>query len=337
MTPARLTLLALLLFACKSDNDKSSDPETQAILDVKEYTEEELHALNAAALRIQAAAPTRAADWTSGDLGTLEAAWRDARVSYERTEGPIAVLFPELDAATDERYDGFIAEGADTHLFDGEGVIGVHGIERIVWAGRHPPDVVAFESALPNYLPAAFPANDTEATAFRDELCQRLVDDTNTMHEEFEPVALDSAAAFRGVIGSMAEQYEKVNLALTGEDESRYAQHTLGDMRANLEGGRAIYDAFHPWIDAEGGEAVDAEIDAGFERVEAAYAAISGDAIPPVPATWNPDDPSEAELATEYGQLWLLLSTEADPTIAGSLVERMGAAADLLGIPQFAP
>jgi iron uptake system component EfeO len=107
-------------------------------------------------------------------------------------------------------------------------------------------------------------------------------------------------------------------------------------MRANLEGGREVFKTFEPWLDSlEGGPELHDAIHEGFERVEEAYSEIDGNAIPEVPATWNPDDPSEADLATPYGQLFLLLSHEADPTMDGSLVERMGAAADLLGIPQI--
>lgn len=330
-------IFLLALVACNNDNDKPDDLEAQAILDVKALTATDLDALAAAAVAIQTAAPAADADgWTTGETAGMESAWVDARVAYERVEGAIAVLFPDLDAATDERYDGFIAEGPDDDLFDGEHVTGVHAIERIVWADRHPAWVVSFESSLPDYTAAAFPADATQAGAFKDELCQRLVVDTADMRDQFEPLALDASAAFRGVIGSMAEQYEKVALASTGEDESRYAQHTLGDMRANLAGGFDIYSAFVPWIESiEGGADIHADIEAGFDRVEAGYAAVAGDAIPEVPATWNPDAPSEADLATPYGQLFTLLSTEADPTIDGSLVERMTAAADLLGIPQL--
>lgn len=327
----------LLLIACKNDNDRPADLEAEAILAVKDYTASELDKLAAAAVSIQGAAPAPDADgWTSAETAALEASWKDARASYERVEGAIAVLFPDLDVATDERYDGAIAEGPDEDLFDGEGFVGVHAVERVVWADRHPTWVVEFESGLPYYVPAAFPATEAETSAFRDELCQRLVDDAASMVDQFTPLALDAAAAFRGVIGSMSEQVEKVALASTGEDESRYAQYTLGDMRANLEGGVEIYAAFKPWLESlDGGSALDADIQAGFARLESAYAAVQGDAIPEVPETWNPDDPSEEDLATDYGQLWLLVSTEADPEVAGSLVERMGAAADLLGIPQL--
>lgn len=334
MTPA---VLFALLIACKNDNDRPADLESQAVLDVKTYTAEQLGLLTGAAADLQGAAPEADADgWTSAETATLEGHWVEARAAYERVEGAIAVLFPDLDVATDERYDGALAEGPDEDLFDDEGFVGVHAIERIVWADRHPAQVVTFEEGLPYYTPAAFPASEDEAAAFRELLCGRLVEDTAEMETLFEPLALDSAAAFRGVIGSMEEQLEKVALASTGEDESRYAQYTLGDMRANLDGGREIYLAFQPWLgEQEGGEALDAEILAGFDRVDAAYDAIQGDAVPEVPATWNPDAPSEEDLATAYGQLWQLVSEEADPEVEGSLTAAMGEAADLLGIPQL--
>lgn len=321
--------MIFLLLACTQD---PAALEADAILAVKDETQLQLEAFASAAAAIRDAAP---ADWSQADTADAEAAWREARVAYERVEGAIAVLFPDLDAATDERYDGFLADGPDDYLFDADGVRGVHAIERILWADRHPAYVIAFESGLPYYVPAAFPANDAEAADFRDSLCAQLVGDSETMRDQFAPVALDSAAALRGVIGSMAEQLEKVHLAASGEDESRYAQHTLGDMRANLAGGRATFDAFTPWLEALDGQPLIDDINAGFDRVDAAYGALGGDAIPAVPATWNPDDPSDADLATGYGQLWSLLNTEADPDAAGSLVERMGAAAELLGIPQI--
>ncbi len=320
-------MILSLVLACRS-------PEERAILDVKAYTEEQLQLLADAAMALQAAAPEPDADgWGAAEAEPMRATWKEARVRYERVEGAIAVLFPELDAALDERYDGFLAEGPDTNLFDGEGVIGVHAVERILWADAHPAEVLAFESALDGYLPAAFPGAEEQARAFREGLCARLVDDAAALHEQFEPVALDSAAAFRGVIGSLEEQVEKVDLAASGEDESRYARHTLGDMRANLEGGRATLEAFRPWIEAEGGEALAKGAEEAFARLDAAYASIDGDAIPEVPATWSFQAPSEEDLQTEYGRLWSAVAAEADPETEGALVERLLAIADLLGIP----
>jgi iron uptake system component EfeO len=317
-----------------------TDPEEEALLAVKDYVDVELEALRAAAVDLQAAAPLPDADgWNATDdadaVEAMRAAWRRARVAYEHIEGAIAILFPHLDRSTDERYDGFIEEDADPNLFDGSGVTGVHAIERILWADAHPAHVVEFEMALLNYSPAAFPANEAEATTFRDELVQKLIEDVTRMRDDFAPLALDPAAAYRGVIGSMEEQQEKVSLAATGEDESRYASYTLGDMRANLEGGRAIYGAFQPWLRGEtDGEEIDGRIVAGFDRLSAAYGAISGDAIPEVPATWSATAPTEADLATPYGQLFTLVTHEGDPVVPTSLVSAMNDGGEALGIPQ---
>jgi iron uptake system component EfeO len=295
---------------------------TDPVLAVKADIDEQLGLLADAAVALQAAAPAADDDgWNRADdaaaVAAMETGWKKARVAYERVEGAIAVLFPDLDAATDERYDGFIEAGADDNLFDGDGVTGIHAIERIVWSDRIPAHVLAFEEALPNSSPAAFPTTAQEAGDFKEALVARLVTDTARMRDDFAPLALDPSAAFRGVIGSLEEQREKVALASTGEDESRYARHTLADMRANLLGGQTTWG------------------EAGFARVQAAYDDLDGDAIPAVPSTWNADAPSADDLATPYGRLFTLLSTEADPDNADNLVSAMNAAADLLGIPQL--
>jgi iron uptake system component EfeO len=341
-----LCLSVLLCGAC-GENDDPKEPgqgkatlEEQATLDVKAYIQAELDNLADAAERLQKAAPEPDADgWNADDdaaaVAEMRKAWADARDAYERVEGAIAVLFPNLDVSTDERYDGFIEEEADEDLFDDVGVTGVHGIERILWAGEHPKRVVDFESALEGYEPAAFPKNEQQADDFKNKLAALLVSDTAKMKKDFGPLALDAASAYRGVIGSLQEQVEKVTLAATAEDESRYAQRTLGDMRANLEGGRATYDAFRAWVEAEAGDDVDAKIRAGFERVDAAYSDIAGDAIPAVPAGFDPDKPSAEALKTAYGKLWSLLLAESDVEDAGSLVSQMLDAADAMEIPQL--
>jgi iron uptake system component EfeO len=329
------TLSLLLLGACQA---AEPSPEQEATLAVKAIVTEELENLRAAAVALQAAAPAPDADgWNAtadaAAVARMRMHWGEARNAYERIEGAIAVLFPDLDAATDERYDGFLEAAPDDDLFDGEGVTGVHAIERILWADAHPPETVAFESALDGYQPAAYPADAAQAAAFEGELVQRLIDDVAAMQSSFEPLALDPAAAYSGVVGSMAEQLEKVELAATGEDESRYADYTLADMRANLEGGRELYEAFVPWLTAEpGGPALHDAIMAGFDRIEAGYAAHSGDGVPPVPEGWSAE-PSAEQRATPYGQLFGLLEHEADPAAEDSLVRAMLDAATLMDIP----
>jgi iron uptake system component EfeO len=335
--------IALLGCLCLAGcSDSPNDYEGDATLTVRDYVGGQLEKLSKASEALQKAAPEPDADgWNADDdaaaVGDMRKAWGDARAAYERIEGSIVVLFHELDLSTDERYDGFIESDPDAYLFDGQGVTGVHAIERILWSDTIPERVVQFESKLDGYVKAAFPSTESEARDFKTGLCQRLVDDTHEMSSEFKSLGtLDSTTAFRGMIGSMREQSEKTTKAASGEDESRYAQNTLADMRANLAGARAVFEAFRPWIEADTSVTKAKEIASGLDSIEKAYAATSGNALPEVPVGFNPDDPSEDDLATPYGKLWSLLNKQTDPRDATSLVAKMNASADAMRIPGIA-
>jgi iron uptake system component EfeO len=339
-----LAALSCALPACSNEDDGGSDVdlEKSAIRGTKDYVTEELEKLVAASEAIQKAAPAADADgWNPKDdaqaVEKMRAAWGDARDAYERVEGSIAILFEGLDVSTDERYDGFIeGEGPDDDLFDGKGVTGMHAIERILWAGDHPETVIKFESALEGYKEAAFPSNKDEAEKFKNELAKLLVDDTHQMLDSFEPVALDAPTAFYGVIGSMGEQLEKVTLATTAQDESRYAQRTLDDMRANLEGGEKVYAAFRDWVKADAGDDTDAKIMAGFKSIEKAYADNKGSAIPAPPKNFDSMEPSDADLETPFGKLYGLLTTETDLMSKTSLINVMNGAANDMKLEELA-
>lgn len=342
---AALLSLALLCAACGADAPLTdAQHRERVLLAVKGAIAGDLDELVSACRALREAAPVPDADgWSaSADapaVAVMRGHWRRARRSYERIEGAIAVLFPDLDVSTDQRYDAFLSDEIPTHrdddLFDGEGVTGVHAVERILWADAHPARVVAFERGVPGYVPAAFPANAAEAARFRDGLLERLVRDVTQMQRDFSPLALDAPSAFRGVIGSVQEQVEKVEAAASAEEESRYAQVTLADMRANLTGARRTWQAFAPWTRARGGDALATRIDARFEVLERAYEELQGDALPEPPTGWDPDAPSAAHLATPYGRLRATLAGESDPSRAGSLAAEMNAAADLLSIARL--
>lgn len=338
------SLSLILAVGCSNDNDEPTpglDYEQETLLAVKLILQDEMVTLFDAGSALQSQAPSADDNgWSAQDdsdaVETMRQAWKDARIAYERIEGAVAVISPDLDYSLDARYDHAIENAPDDYLFDGSGFTGIHAIERILWADSIPNEVVSFESTLTGYTLAMFPGNSTEADDFQNELVLKFIDDADALLEVFGPLALDTSAAFRGVIGSMEEQLEKVHLAGTGEDESRYAQYTLGDMRANLSGGRDIYTTFQPWLlTLEGGSEADADILAGFARIQSAYDAIPGDAVPEVPEGWNPDAPTAEQLATPYGQLFALLTVECDPDIGTSTVAAMSRAADLLGIPEL--
>ena len=340
-TSAYLLCLAALsggLAACGNE-DSTTALEEDAVAETKSYVTSELQALVDASEAIREAAPAPDADgWNVDDdraaVEKMRNAWNDARDAYERVEGSIAILFMEQDVSTDERYDGFIEGEADDNLFDDEGVTGMHAIERILWAGEHPTTVVEFESALEGYKAAAFPKTRQEAEDFKNKLAKRLVDDSELMLEEFGPLGLEAPTAFRGVIGSMEEQLEKVTLAATAEDESRYARRTLDDMRANLEGGLAVYQAFRPWVIEDAGEDVAEQIEEGFDKLDAAYKDIDGQAIPEPPASFNPEEPSDEDLESDYGQLYDLLTQETDAKAKDSLISLMVEAAEAMKLAE---
>lgn len=331
--------LALALAGC-GDNALVLDDaarEKEAVVTVKDYIDVRLEALAEAVTALQAAAPAPDADgWNAADdaaaVEAMRAEWKKARTAYEGIEGALAVVFPSLDYTLDARYDAFIEVAPDNDLFDDSGVTGMHAVERILWADAHPAQVVAFESALPNYRPAAFPATQAEAAEFRDKLCARVVADVTSMRDQWKTLALDAPAAYGGAIGSMTEQVEKILKAATGEEESRYAQFTLADMRANVAAGKATYMAFQEWLRTkEGGPALDQQILDGFAALEAGYATVDGDALPPVPEGWSSDEPSAEQLATPFGKLFAIVSAQSEADEPGSLVAGMTAAGDILG------
>ncbi len=269
----------------------------------------------------------------------MKADWALARTAYEKMEGAIAPIFPDLDHSLDARYDDFLSAlggTVDTDLFDGMGVTGMHAIERILWADSIPQNVTNFEDKLPGYSPAAFPATEQEASEFKNSLCAKLVSDASELESEWGPTHIDLGSAFKGLISLMNEQNEKVSKAATGEEESRYSQHTMDDIRDNLTGTKTVYELFQPWLVSKtGGTDTDAQIEQGFATLAQTYAMFPGDTIPEPPVTWSSFDPTAADLATPFGQLFAAVQAAVDPQTSGSVVFEMNQAADLLGFPEF--
>lgn len=331
--------MALVLVACSEPTPVPEAPapaplsaEEQSTRDVKRYVDAQVGALVTACTALCDAAPS-AEHWDQGRT-EMRSRWREARIAYERVEGAIAILFPETDADIDGRYEHAVGTTPDTTPFDGNGFIGMHAVERILWASDVPSEVGEFERALAYYSPPRAPSAAAEARAFQGELCARLVRDVRAMERELGPVGLDAATAWRGIQGSIEEQAEKVRLGSTGEGESRYAAHTLADMRANLEGGRAVLSAFASRIEAlpDGAERL-GTITTALDALAHAYDALPGDALPPMPEGFDPDAPSEAHLATPYGRLFVRLSRASDPRATGSLAARLRATGEAMGIP----
>jgi len=309
---------------------------------MKAWLAVELHHFRDAAADLQRAAPTPTGrGWNAVEdaeaIRQMREAWVRARQAYELVEGAVAPLFPDSDTATDARYDDFLVQlgaAGDPEPFDDHGVVGVHAIERVLWADSVPRETVAFESRLPGYRAAAFPATEAEARSFKDKLAAKLVTDIEQLERQLSPVELDIAFAFRGLIDLTNEQLEKVDRAATGREESRYAQATLRDLRANRLGCLAAYRIFQPWLLARGKSELDGQVLAGFARLAQAYDATPGAAIPRPPDAWSSLTPKSEHLNTPFGKLFSVVRRETDDKQAGSLSHGLMSVADALGLPK---
>ena len=300
----------------------------------------ELDELVDAARTLQTAAPDRA--WSAASdaaaIARMRDAWKRTRIAYEHIEGATSPLFPSLEDAMDARYDDYllmVGGAGDPNLFDATGVVGMHGIERILYAPDIRPAVVMFESTLAGYRAAAYPVTDAEARAFKATLVQRLIDDAAMLRARWKPTAIDIGVAFQGMVGLMNDQVAKLDLAARGEEESRYANVTLFDLRNNLEGTRQLYELFRGWFHFRSDADFDALVVARFDALAALYASFDGDSLPPAPAGWDPTHPTPADLATPYGMLWRMALENIDPDRESSLVFEMNRVAGVFGFPVF--
>lgn len=330
--------LALLSFGCSSTPDYEKD----AVIGMHQALLSDVESLHQAAIELQKAAPEPAgrgwdADMDADAISAMKDAWLEARSAYERTEGALAPLFPDLDGAIDARYDDFLTDlggAGDQDLFDGEGVTGMHAIERILFAKTIPDTVIKVEASLPGYKAAAWPATEEEATEFKTKLAAQLVTDTKKLQDGWQPQSIDLPGAFGGLRALMNEQREKVRKAASEEEESRYAQRTMADIRDNLAGTRKAYDLFKPWLETKAdGPAIIDDVESAFDRLSATYDAVKGDKFPPRPDTWSSENPSATDLETPFGKLFTAVQDAVDPNVKGSVVDGMTRSAEALKIP----
>jgi iron uptake system component EfeO len=346
MTTRQLTFtgMALLLGAGCSSNKTDAEYQQDVVNGMRSGLITDLANLASASQTLQSAAPTPAgrgwdATIDATAIAGMRAAWTQCRTAYEHIEGATAPIFPDVDASIDSRYEDFLAAlpGGDSHLFDATGVTGMHAVERILYADVAPARVARYESTLDGYVAAAFPATAQEASDFKTALVQKQFEDAQMLHDSWQAATnYDLDAAFSGLISLMNEQREKVDKASTDEEESRYAQTTMADIRHNLEGTQIVYALFQPWIRSKnGGTAVDASIQQGLADLQALYDTIPGDAIPQPPATWSSENPTETDLQAPFGMLYQGVEAAVDPNQPDSIVAHMNQAATLLKFQGF--
>ncbi len=187
---------------------------------------------------------------------------------------------------------------------------------------------------MPGYRPAAYPATEAEARDFKQKLASKLVSDIKQLEHDLGPLELDIAFAFRGLIDLTNEQLEKVDRASTGREESRYAQTTLRDLRANRDGCVAAYEIFRPWLLQRGQRDLDQQVSAAFVRLKSTYDAVPGSAIPRPPQGWSSLQPKPEHAETAFGKLFSVVSRETDDKQPSTLSSGLMAVADALALPK---
>ena len=326
------------LGACtdKSDAEYRADVDTA----LRDSIGADLVELVRSARDLQAASPNRAwnMDRREAAITDMRNAWKRMRIAYEHVEGAVTAMYPEVDAVLDARYEENLARldaNGDKYLFDGWGVVGMHAIERILFAPMIRPEVTAFERTLDGYVEAAYPVSDDDAIAFKTLLVQRTIDDADALRKRWRTATIDAALAYRGLIGVMIEDKENMRLAVASEEESRYSNVTLFDLRASLDGTQKTYELFRDWIRSkEVGAHSDSKIQVNFDRLSAAYGMTPTDSLPAIPASWCSANPSDEDLATPFGVMWQLVRESVDSQDDSSVVFLMDQIATLLGFSE---
>ena len=312
----------MMLGACASEAAPSATASLGGQLQAQTIVE--VDALLVAAKELQAAAPIPSgrgwnATQDAAALAKMRETWKRARLAYEHIEGVIAPLFPDVDATLDERYDGameLLLPKGDSDLFDDKDFVGMHAIERILFAPETRSAVVAHERDAfkdKGYMAASWPKDEAEATRFKTLLCSQLIKDVEYLRTVWTPQNMDAQGAYDGLEGLVAEQREKISNAASSEEESRYANVTLADLRANLKGLQRAFGVFEPVIakHPESKETLTG-IRSGFARLNALYKQFPGDAVPEAPATFSTENPSAADLQSDFGKLWAGVKAEVD-------------------------
>jgi iron uptake system component EfeO len=302
-----------------------------------------LKAFVAATTDLRNAAPNHAWDDTDPAVPTMQAAWVRARQAYEEIEGATAPIFPDIDTSVDGRIEDFGPDGTnvlrpDCDMFSDQCATGLHAIERILYKSSTPPSVVTYEIGLGYVPPQAYPTTSDQAVSFQSKLSAKAVVDATALLDGWTAPKIDIGSAFQGLISLMNEQSEKVTKAGLHEEESRYSQRTMDDLRHNLIGTSNVYALFRPWIQSKsGGAAIDANILAGFQQLQTLYDgdALQGASLPSPPPDWDEQNPSAADLQTPFGQLYGAIRAQVDATQPGSIVSQMNAAATVCGLPVF--
>ncbi len=345
-----VTLLPVLV-ACSSDPEPKPKPAPDAkkavALAVRDAIVASLADTKRAATDLATLAPTPAGrGWNAKDdaqaVAAMRDAWRRMRASFALYSAATGVLFPDTLRSLDVSYDQALG-GGDPDPFDDRGVIGMHAVERILFADVIPAQVTDFEKTLPSYAPASFPTNDKQAADFKTKLCAKMVADVTSLADEWASVDLDFGGAYLLIVTLLQAQRLEMDDALVKKEESRYAQTSLAELRANLDGTQRAYGLFKPLLvektsadPKQDGIAKSKTVEAAFGGLAAVYAGAPGDALPPLPPKLAATGMLKAdELDTPFGKVYRGVLAAADRSSDGSLADELNDMIEILGFPEL--
>lgn len=312
--------------SCRSAEDKAAGR-------VHDLFVSEIDEFVAAAAELEDAASE--ATWDPQTVVRMRAAWRRTNLAFERIEGPLAPIFPDLTLSIDDRYEAQLRGRMDPNPFDDNGIRGIRAVERILWADSIPASVMELERTLPGFAVARFPANANERADFKMKLCHHILEDARRLQADWTAQKPDLSFALDAIYWGIKEQRIEITKAATHDEESAYAQASMAVLRANLEGTRAVYSTIRPLVLSRGAADADRDLEAVFDDLSSGLP-DRGDSLPPPPTTWSSEHPSAEDLASPFGKLHTSIDRAFDPTRASSApsaLRRMGRALGLAYVP----
>ncbi|WP_127472631.1 iron uptake system protein EfeO [Microbacterium sulfonylureivorans] len=208
------------------------------------------------------AVETFAAAYESGDDAAAREQFPQVRAYYERIE-PVAEALGDLDPRIDYREVDAVAEGLDW--------TGFHRIEKDLWVPAE--DALNADGETPAWQDWA-PSAEDERAAFGDQLIADVQELYDYVHSADFQTALDEQGVAGISNGAIALLDEVATGKITGE-EDWWSGTDLWDFAANVEGSKMAFSLARDFAASKGdaGEALVADIDAGYTELETALAA----------------------------------------------------------------
>ena len=269
---------------------------------------------------LQKAAPPTARGWDADATPTrstaMKDAWLAARAAYEHARAPSRRCFPTSTPPSTRAT-------TTSSPSSGRGRPGPLRRPRRHRHARHRAhpvcaghsgrrrDARVHAARATRRQPSRRPSD--EAAEFKTKLCERLVSDTHELQNDWTPQSIDLGGAFRGLIALMNEQREKVNKAASEEEESRYAQRTMADIRDNLAGTIKAYALFQPWLARRKTAPRSTPTCLRLRRARQRLRGGFGRRHSPAARDWSAEKPSDKDLGTPFGKLYLAVQSGVDP------------------------